>query len=406
MRVLIIGGGIGGLAAAAALRKLNIPHHVFERAPRATEIGAGISMWPNAMKALAWLGLADAVRRRGLIATDAHIRSMNGRSITRADMLAIRDKLGAEFLMIHRAELLDALLEGVDPAAISWGKSLARVEQDDHAVTAHFDGGASERADLLIGADGLKSIVRAQAVDNTPPRPAGQTAYRGLVKFDHPAFPRGSVWEVWGPRARVGITCLPDSHIYWWATHDSLRMTSEANPDHRRDLLQVFTSASGWCEPIEAMLRATDPAHILKHDLFDRAPRRGWSNRRIVLLGDAAHPMTPNLGQGGCTAIEDGIVLARCIQALHAAPETQPNANGASLDAANIARALSRYERARFARTASLVRQSRFLGWWGQRPAAWQCRVRDAIFSVISPLTFERSMMQFGAYDAGQVSLP
>lgn len=400
MRILIIGGGIGGLALAAALRRLSIEHRLFERAPRATEVGAGISMWPSAMKALEWLGAARAARDRGLAATDAHIKSANGRTITRADMQAVRAKLGAEFLMIHRAALLEALLTQVDPAAVSWGSSLASIRQDDRSVTAQFDDGTTETGDLLIGADGLRSVVRTHIIDAAPPRPARQTAYRGLVSFSHPGFPTGSIWEIWGIRARFGITCLPDRQIYWWATHDAAPLpaaTSPHSPAHQRDLLAIFgpDAPQRWCEPVEALIRATDPANIVRHDLFDRPPRRGWSRGRAALLGDAAHPMTPNLGQGGCTAIEDAVILARCLHDIGPAP-----AAGA------ITHALARYERARFPRTASIVRQSRFLGWWGQRPSRWQCAARDAMFSVISRFTFEPSMMAFGRYDAGTVRLP
>jgi 2-polyprenyl-6-methoxyphenol hydroxylase-like FAD-dependent oxidoreductase len=352
------------------------------------------------MKALEWLGAAGAARDRGFAATDAAIKSANGRTITRADMQAIRAKLGAEFLMIHRAALLEALLTRVDPAAISWGRSLARVGQVGNSITANFEDGSCETGDLLIGADGLRSIVRAHVIDNSPPRPAGQTAYRGLVTFSHPAFPPGSIWEVWGIRARFGITSLPDNQIYWWATHDAAPLpvgTNPHNPAHQRDLLALFgaDAQQRWCEPVEALIRATDPAHIVRHDLFDRPPRRGWSRGRAALLGDAAHPMTPNLGQGGCTAIEDAVIFARCLG------ETGPTPTAAA-----ISHALARYERARFPRTASIVRQARFLGWWGQRPSRWQCAVRDAMFSVISRFTFEPSMMTFGRYDAGAATLP
>jgi 2-polyprenyl-6-methoxyphenol hydroxylase-like FAD-dependent oxidoreductase len=399
MRILIIGGGIGGLALAAALRKLSINCLVFERAPQPTEVGAGISMWPNALKALDWLGAAHAARSRGLAATDAHIKSASGHTITRANMQAVRHKLGAEFLMIHRAELLNALLTAVDPASIRWAHTLTRIHDSSERITAHFDNGSSESGDLLIGADGLRSIVREHTIDTSPPRPAGQTAYRGLVTLSHPSFPKGSIWEVWGIRARFGITCLPRGQIYWWATHDAAPLppgTNPHNPQHQRDLLAIFGSGAPqqWCEPVEALIRATDPAHIVRHDLFDRPPRLPWSRGRAALLGDAAHPMTPNLGQGGCTAIEDAVILARCLHDIGPAPA-----------AAAISHALSRYQRARYRRTASIVRQSRFLGWWGQRPSAWQCRARDAIFRIISPLTFERSMMQLGAYDAGSAPL-
>lgn len=387
MRAIIIGGGIGGLSAAIGLRKVGMDCTVFERAPEAREVGAGISMWPNAMRALEWLGAAAGVRARGMHASEAQIRSWRGRVNTHLNVEPDHTRLGGEFLMIHRADLLDALLEQLPREAVRWGCELVSVEESGAGSRLKFVDGPMESADLVVGADGLRSVVRAFVHGAERTRYSGQTCWRGVAAFDHPGYRRGGLWEIWGPGARFGITSLPAGHVYWWAAADAPEGSGSAHDDHPRELLRIF---GAWAEPVPEVIRATDPPRIFRNDLLDRPPRRGWSRGGVTLLGDAAHPMTPNLGQGGCTAIEDAVVLARCVQA----------ARG------DVAGALAMYERARYSRTARLVRQSRLLGWFGQRRGEAMCAARDAVFRAMAPLTMDSMFLEFGRYDAGGVGLP
>lgn len=387
MRAIIIGGGIGGLSAAIGLRKVGIDCTVFERAPEPREVGAGISMWPNAMRALEWLGAAAGVRARGMHASEAQIRSWRGRVNTQVNVEPGRTGLGGEFMMIHRADLLDALLEQLPRDAVRWGRELVSVEESGAGSALKFADGSMESAELVVGADGLRSVVRAFVHGAERPRYSGQTCWRGVAEFDHPAYRRGGLWEIWGPGARFGITSLPAGQVYWWAAADAPEGGGGAHENHQRELLRIF---GAWAEPVPAVIRATEPPRIFRSDLLDRPPRRGWSRGGVTLLGDAAHPMTPNLGQGGCTAIEDAVVLSRCVQA-------KPG---------DVAAALAMYERARFGRTSKLVRQSRLLGWFGQRGGKTMCAVRDAVFRTMAPLTMDSMFLGFGRYDAGEVGLP
>ncbi len=356
MRALVVGGGIGGLTAGIALRRAGIEVELFERAPAIGEVGAGISLWPNAIRALDAIGVGAAVRELGCSQGDGAIRTWRGRTMLALSMAEIERASGAPVVMLHRAALIEALRQGFGDRGLNLGCELVDFEQDGRGVRARFANGQRAEGDLLIGADGWRSAVRTRILPAARNVYAGYTGLRGLV--DAPAL-RGTIGETWGRGARFGQIPLVDGRIYWFASWNA-PPDQPLTPEQRKErALSIFR---GWHAPIEDLIRATDPVTILHDDVRELETLPTWVEGRVALLGDAAHAMTPNLGQGGCMAIEDALVLSRCLK------DVQP-----------VETALERYWRSRRERVEAVVRDSRRFGFFGQLQNPLLCALRDGI---------------------------
>ncbi|MFF3442759.1 FAD-dependent monooxygenase [Streptosporangium sp. NPDC002721] len=350
---VIVGGGIGGLAAAVALRRRGWRVEVCERAPEFTEIGAGLSLWPNALRALAALGLSDRVRKLGAVEASGGVRDRAGRWLARTDNAEIERRFGAPLVVLHRADLVRALIEALPEETLRPATTVTGIRDDGDgggAVVAEHDGG-NLRADVVVGADGLRSTVRSLRWPAArPPRYAGYTAWRTITEPLPAPLARGAA--NWGRGERFGYTSMPGGRVYCFAT--ATVPAGGAGPDgERAELRRRFGK---WAEPIPTLLDAVPEAGVLRHDIYDLPPLPGYADGRVALLGDAAHAMTPNLGQGACQALEDAVVLASC---LDRAPD--------------VASALADYDRRRRSRTQAVVRRSARLGavgQWSWPPAA------------------------------------
>jgi 2-polyprenyl-6-methoxyphenol hydroxylase-like FAD-dependent oxidoreductase len=367
-RALVVGGGIGGLAAAIALRRAGWAADVVERARELGEVGAGIALWANGLAALERLGLGERVRALAMPEGIAGIRLPDGERLFDTASEALRARHGTLVVVLHRAELHGALLDALGRDRVRTGATCVGFAQDASGVTARFADGTTERAALLVGADGLHSVVRAQLHGDGAPRYAGYTSWRGVTRID---AGRVVPAETWGRGARFGMTPLADGRVYWFATKDA--PPGARSPDgERAELLRTF---GGWHEPIRALIEATPDDAILRHDIADRPPLGRWGEGRVTLLGDAAHPMTPNLGQGACQALEDAVALGRALAAGY------PLAGGP-----DVARALRAYERARLPRANAFVRRSRAAGEMGQ----WRHPVAVAVRTFLGRHLFPR----------------
>jgi 2-polyprenyl-6-methoxyphenol hydroxylase-like FAD-dependent oxidoreductase len=358
--VLVIGGGIGGLTAGIALRRAGFDVELFERAPAIREVGAGISLWPNALHVLDEMGVGASVRRLGRSIGDGEVVTSSGRILIELSMAAIEAHCGAPVLMLHRASLIEALRmgfgEGFGERGLHLGHELAHVEQRGERVLATFTNGAVFEGDLLVAADGLRSAVRAQVF------PAARAEYQGYagLRAVIPCPPSVTkTREIWGRGARFGHIPLVDGRLYWFTSWNAPE-AEVLTPDQRRQ--RALDTFRGWIAPVEELIRATEPSALLHDDVRELVGLHTWVDGRIVLLGDAAHAMTPNLGQGGCTSIEDAYVLARCLA-----------------DESAVANALDRYVRLRRPRVASITRDSRQFGFFGQLESGLARGVRDAI---------------------------
>ncbi|MET0404097.1 MAG: FAD-dependent monooxygenase [Cystobacter sp.] len=374
--MLIAGGGIGGLTLARALSEAGITASLYERAEVLRPVGAGITMQVNAMKALRSIGLADAVARAGRPL--AHLATLDdsGRELTRIDVETLARELGEPAIAVRRSRLQEALLSGVAAGQVHMGRAVTSFHDEGERVTVRLSDGTQATGDLLVGADGLRSVVR-EALWGDALRYSGYTSWRGMTRM-HPQADSPGATETWGAGARFGIVPVGQGDIYWYATRNA-PAGGRDEPGRVHETLQGLFG--GWHAPIAALLESTPEENIVRTDIHDRVPLPRWSKGRVTLLGDAAHPMTPNMGQGGCQAVEDAVVLARCLTRETALPA-----------------ALALYERRRLARANGIVNQSFQFGRLSQWENATARRVRDALMRLVPPgatLRQARGLMRF-----------
>ena len=358
---VVVGGGIGGLATAIALSGRGWDVRVLERAPEFAEVGAGISLWSNALRALEAIGpgIADKVRGLGGAELYGGIQRRNGRWLTRADAAELTRRLGP-VLLLHRADLLRTLLDAVPAEALVADAEVTGVGFDGESVTVTHTGG-QVRADLLVGADGIRSTVRRLVwPDVAPPRYAGYTAWRWVA----PALPGGADGgggETWGTGTRFGRAPLPDHRMYCYATAN----TPEGATGPTGEVAELRARFARWHDPIPALVEAAAGTEVLRHDIYELPDVRPYARGRVVLLGDAAHAMTPNLGQGACQALEDAATLGAVLEGQHVVP------------------ALVRYDALRRGRTQDIVKRSRQMGAMGQWSSAVAVALRDRLLPLV-----------------------
>jgi salicylate hydroxylase len=346
MKVSVVGGGIGGLTAALALRKAGFEVEVYEQAPELTQIGGGINMGPNAVRILRRLGLTAGLDREGVCPLFTHQRRwQDGRTLQRAPLNPLCEELyGAPHITIHRADLLSVIASGLPAKHIHLGHRLIGLESKSDFVEAWFDNGIRITTDILVGADGINSAVRAALFGEAAPVFAGCVAYRGLVPLERLAdleLETGN--QSWvGPGAH--LVHYPVSrgrllNFVGWTEHDEWNREDWTD---RATVGRALAAFEGWHPQVRRIISAADTCFIWA--LFDRDPLSKWSFGRATLLGDACHPMYPFMGQGAAQAIEDGAALAACLSAA---------GNG------DPAAALQHYERLRLPRVSRLQDMSR-----------------------------------------------
>ena len=360
-QVVIIGGGIGGLAAAAALRRVGIRAAVYERAPEIREVGAGLSLWSNAVKALRRIGLEDTVVARGSPIEEAITRTDRGDVISQVAIGDLARKAGAPSVCVHRAELQQILASAVEPRQIHLNATCVGIDLDGDGVRARFTDGRTARGSILIGADGIRSAMRDSLIGPTPPRYSGYYAYRGIAHGEFPDLPFDRTEFAVGRGAQVGFVHCGPGRVYWFATVNAPEGTPTPDPDSLK--AEAMKRFAGWFPLVPAVVAATESTAIMKNDIIDRPPTWPWGRGRATLLGDAIHPTTPNLGQGACQALEDAIVLADCLR------------RGGLKEAA-----LREYEDSRRERTALVTRRSWSLGRLFQIENRFALTVRNWLF--------------------------
>lgn len=351
---VVVGGGIGGLAAAIGLRQAGWEVTVLERARELADVGAGISLHANGMRALDAL---DAVRAAARPQYTGGTRTPDGRWLARMDGAALEQALGTPIVGIPRAELHRVLRAALPPGCLRIGTRAASVTQDGPGrLRVTVDGSAPDALDdlgtsgtldaqLVVAADGVNSTLRAQLFPHHPgPAYSGSTVLRAIT--EHPVAPRTDFELTWGPGAEFGHIAFRDGRAEWHAVLNAPPGLRHADP-----LAAVRRRFAGWHAPIPALLEATRPEAVLHHDIHELAtPLPSYTAGRIVLLGDAAHAMTPHLGQGACQALEDAATLAAALTT-----------------ATTVESALARYDAQRRPRSQSVARAARQAGRMGQR---------------------------------------
>ncbi len=357
MRILIVGGGIGGLTLAAALRRSSHSVALVERAPAWAPVGAGIVLGINAMGALRRIGIDGIVAARGHELGRGAITDESGRRLSQADFAALRGRYGPTYTF-HRADLHAALLEACGDLDVRLDASVDSIDVGPRVSHVHTTDGRDAEYDLVVGADGIRSRVRELVLGGEPIY-SGYTCWRFAVEVEHPLE---ETFEMWGRGRRLGLVPLRDRRVYGFAVANA--------PAGRRDARDTMVAAfhsrfGGFGGPAPAILaQITHPEQLLHNDLEEVCIPR-WHRETVVLIGDAAHASTPNLGQGAAMAIEDVVVLAEMLEAGLEVPRT-----------------LAAWQERRHGRATFVQNQSRRLGQIGQWENRFACAVRNLIMRL------------------------
>ncbi len=321
MKAAIIGAGIGGLTTAITLQQSGIESEIFEAAPELKPVGAGIVMASNAMQVFQRLGIEKKVIEAGLEIVEANVVDQSFRLISG---LALKEKVAHRYgigsYAFHRGRLQQALLNELDINKIHLFKRLTSIAQLAQKVVMEFEDGSTAEADLAIGADGIKSVVRKNIMGEVPLRYSGQTCWRGMAKFSLKPLPS----PLWGPGGfnsyemlgkqkglRFGFVPTSENEVYYFTTYFTEADGNDEPGQVRKKLLNLY---SVFGDIPTQLIEATPEENIIRSDINDFVPIKQWWQGRVALLGDAAHATTPNLGQGGCQAVEDAYVIAKCLK--------------------------------------------------------------------------------------------
>jgi 2-polyprenyl-6-methoxyphenol hydroxylase-like FAD-dependent oxidoreductase len=342
VKPLIIGAGIAGLTLGISLRHRGMEAEICEAAPELHPIGAGIWMAPNAMRVFGRLGLAQPIIEAGAEVERVALLDSNLREISSSSLARAREKFGYAIVAIERAELHRILFDGFGSGCLHLGKRLVSIDNHFAAPTAVFEDGISLSAPFVIGADGIHSTARKLIRPSAQPRRTGQLCWRGLTNFDLPREFRRSTVEIWSATSRMGIADIGHGRAYWFLVSSRIEAARPRPSDPTAELLEIVKEYAG---PSRDLIRATPGSVISEIELTDLPPRLPWSAGNVCLIGDAAHPTTPNMGQGGAQAVEDGWILARCL-----AEYREP------------AQAFHAFETARFKKVKSVVNSSSRFG--------------------------------------------
>ncbi len=343
--VLVVGAGIGGLTCALALQRAGIPVQLYEQAPQLGEVGAGLTLSPNGSKGINGLGLeAELARTADTPSYQAVHHYQTGRILVRRERgdEPLRE-YGAAYYQIHRADL-HAMLAGAvlanDPGSIRLDHEFERFTQDGHEARAHFRNGRSAAGRLLVGCDGVKSPVRSRLHGDGSPEFTGYVAWRGLAPAaqvpPEAVDPPSGIYI--GPGRLFVRYLIRHAKTVNYVAFVARENWQTESWSQRSEVSEVLDEFAEFHPLVRSIIHATPPPLCYKWGLFSRQPLESWSVGRVSLLGDAAHPILPFMGQGAVMAIEDGIVLARCLAA-----------------SSNVAEALRRYEAARVNRTTSVM---------------------------------------------------
>jgi 2-polyprenyl-6-methoxyphenol hydroxylase-like FAD-dependent oxidoreductase len=338
-KVLVIGAGIGGLALALALQKRGIGVEVWERVPMLREIGAGLLLTSNAVWVLDRLSVLNGAICQGIAVNEWQILN---RSARRLQTFRAKPN-GVGSISIARAAFQEVLLSAVSSDSIRLGYEVISIADDrSEGVEVRAANGHSSWASVVIGADGARSIVRNLVFDARPSRRMGYVGWRGMVDRVPEEWRSGRISESWGDGGRFGIAPVSDRRTYWYATENAPIDWTIPAEQRKSHLLERFSS---WHEPICDLIEATPDENILLTHISEGASLKAWHSDSVALLGDAAHLMTPNLGQGAAMALEDAWVLAECFEQFGIKPA-----------------ALAHYEKLRQPRARRIIWQSRQVG--------------------------------------------
>jgi len=309
MKATIIGGGIAGLSTALALTKLGFSCEVYERAHEFQEVGAGIWIQPNALKVLDWMELGDAVRTRGTLLDQVNITDSQLVPFRKTTKEVVQDEQGNQIVAIHRAALQEILYQALPNDVVRLGHEFNSYQYDQDKLKVSI-GNKEILTDLLIGADGINSKVRDQTFSNTSKRFSGQTCWRGISTINLPNEFQSSGIESWGDKIRFGFSQIADNQVYWFAVMNAPQNGSDDANTLRSELIKLYQE---FHPLVLEIIQHTPPEKIIRNDIVDLKRLQSWHKDQVILVGDAAHATTPNMGQGAGQGIEDAYYLANIL---------------------------------------------------------------------------------------------
>lgn len=355
--LVVIGGGVAGLTLALSLGK-ETAVEVYDQAR--PEKGAALAIGPNAMQILRELGVADAVTKSGTKVEQYQFIRQNGTALKILELGSVSHSFGESFWCVPRQSIIDGLRDALPRTVLMRTGRLTNVARDADQWQLNFAEGFHRAAPFLVGADGMTSVVRRSLLANEEAlRFRNFIAFRALISMPHIPWEVHTAFQVWGEGREFGFARVNEEQVYWYATMASkdavLPQASEAKSLLRQRL-------SCWVDPVPSLVEATAEEDILMHAIYDRDRPPGELSSTATLIGDAAHPMTPNLGQGACQSIIDGYIL------------------GKRLRVSNPQEAFSAYQQARWHKAAEVAYWSRIIGGAVHLEVSWLGMVRDVLF--------------------------
>ena len=369
LTVAIVGGGIGGLSAAIAFRQAGHEATVYEQAPKIEPLGTSLSLWPNAMACLADWGLAGDIAAKGANIPAIAARRMGGEPYFCADLGDICTEFGQPAICVRRADLQSTLLGKLGAEHVKLSHKVETVRNGPDAAVLEFCDGDSVAADLIVAADGINSGIRHQVLGDGPARYAGYGAWLGIAEGVPNPKAHDEIAEYYGPNGRFGLCATGSDKSYWFFVVNSATAQKSA------DTSPLLKDLEDWPEFTQQLVEATPRESLVYVPFLDRPPSKVWGKGRILLLGDAIHPFTPNLGQGACQAIEDAHVLGQ-IAAMN------PTAKAI----------LPAYQRTRAKRAAMFARQSRQIGTVAQMTHPALRWLRELLLRTASARQWQRTL--------------
>lgn len=343
-KISIVGAGIGGLTLAAALQRFGFAVEIFEQTQAFSRVGAGIQLTPNAVKSLRGLGLEGRLREVGYEAEYRSSREWNtGREILRIPMgRHVEEKYGAPHLLMHRGDLHQILFEAVGPSCIRYGHKLDGIEIQKDGVQLHFTNGVSEKTQYVVAADGVHSVVRDQLFEQGMPRYTHHIAYRTVFPSDMLKYPLRDPKSKWrGPDRQISIYYVSGGREVYFTTRVPDPREVPESWGMEGDMNELRAAFAEFHPEVRDMLEACP--RVQKWAIFDRDPIPQWHRGPVVLLGDAAHPMTPAMAQGAASAMEDAVMLARLL---------------GEIEVPDVEEAFARYEACRYDRASAIQVES------------------------------------------------
>lgn len=340
LKAVIIGGGIGGLTAGIALRQAGFEVEIYDRVRELRPAGAGISLWSNGVKVLNRLGLGENMARIGGLMDKMEYRSLTGELLNDIDLNPLVLEVGQRPYPVARADLQKMLLEAY-PGEVKLEHKCIEVVEDQKGVTAIFENGHRATGDLLVAADGVRSILRQYVLgEEVQPKYGGYVNWNGLVPASEDLAPKNT-WAIYvGKHQRASMMPVAGDRFYFFFDVP-LPKGTPANPEtYRTELAENF---QGWAKPVQTLIERLDPFKTNRVEIHDVGPLNRMVRGRVALLGDSAHATCPDLGQGGCQAMEDGLILTQYLLTTNLGVEY----------------ALKRYEAERKERTTAVVQKAR-----------------------------------------------